>query len=335
MNFLALAIILWIVGWIVACSVPHEAGMLFTSWLSMAVKRHEHLQMELRDDGSWLPARRSRIASVMSNRLMLGLLLSPILVGATSVYGQDQVGDASTPPTITTDRPAITDSSIVVPRGYLQFENGFTETGNQGQRGFDLPETLVRFGLTSKTELRFTPPDYFQNFDTSSGFGSGWGDLSFGIKQQLAATSGGFDASLVVLLSFPTGSNTISSHGYDPEFQLPWSHPVSKNWTAAGMFSFSWPTEGANRNLTGQASFLLDRQITSRWDAFVEYAGEFPQRGGSQDLLHVGTAFKITGNQQLDFHFGFGLSSAAVHDFVGFGYSFQVQAIHRERHSAF
>jgi len=279
----------------------------------------------------WLPPGRS-IASTISGRLIVaGWLLSGILFGNAALYGQDQQGAASVQPVITTDRPAVTDSSIVVPSGYLQFENGFTETGNQGQQGFDFPETLVRFGLTSKTELRFTPPDYFQNFNTGSGFGTGWGDLSLGVKQQLFATSGGFDASLVVSLSFPTGANIISSHGYDPEVQLPWSHPVSKNWTAAGMFSLLWPTEGASRNFTGQASFLLDRQITSRWDAFIEYAGEFPERGGSQDLLHVGTSFKLTPNQQLDFHFGFGLSSAAVHDFVGFGYSFQLQAIHRQK----
>jgi outer membrane putative beta-barrel porin/alpha-amylase len=79
----------------------------------------------------------------------------------------------------------------------------------------------------------------------------------------------------------------------------------------------------------GVASFLLDRQITSQWDAFTEYAGAFPQRGRPAHLLHVGTAFKITPKQQLDFHIGFGLSSAAMDHFIGFGYSFQFQAINR------
>ena len=301
----------------------------------MAVKRRRHRPAELRDGCLGSPVG-SLIASLRRNRFVIAsLLLFWTVVANASLYGQDQSGAANTQPAITTDRPAITDASTVVPKGDLQFENGFTETGNQGQQSFDFPETLVRFGLTSKTELRFTAPDYFQNFNMGSGFATGWGDLSLGVKQQLAATTGGFDASLVVLLSFPTGAKNISSHGYDPQFQLPWSHPVSKNWTAAGMFSLSWPTQGASRNLTGQASFLLDRQITSPWDAFIEYAGEFPQRGGSQNLLHVGTAFKITSNQQLDFHFGFGLSSAAVDHFIGFGYSFRLPTIHHERHSLF
>jgi hypothetical protein len=258
------------------------------------------------------------------------LLLSSVLAGSASLFAQDQSqpSSPSAPPTISTDRPAITDSSIVVPKDYLLFENGFTETTNGGQTGFDFPETLARFGLTSRTELRLTIPDYFQNFNGGSGSASGWGDTILGLKQQLFATTAGFDASLVVGLSLPSGANRISSHGYDPQFLLPWSHPLSKNWTAAGMFSLLLPTEGARRNVTGQASFLVDRQITGPWDAFIEYGGEFPQRGAPQHILHVGSSYKIASNQQLDFHFGFGLSSAAVDRFVGFGYSFQFQALH-------
>jgi hypothetical protein len=267
------------------------------------------------------------------NRLIIfGSLPCWILAGAVALHGQDQQSPPSAQPAIATDRPAITASSIVVPSGELQFENGFTETGNQGQSSFDFPETLARFGLTSKTELRFVAPDYFQNFNAGRGFASGWGDLSLGVKQQLFATQKGFDASLVVSLSFPMGADKISSHGYDPSFQMPWSYSISKNWTAAGMLSLLWPTEGRTRNLTGQASFLLDRQITSPWDAFIEYGGEFPERGSPQHIVHVGTAFKITPNQQFDFHFGFGLSSAAVDHFIGFGYSFRFQTFHREKH---
>ena len=286
--------------------------------------------------------------------IMAGLSVWWVLAGGALALGQDSTGTRqdqgsaqdspaakqdqaaasaqASPPVINTDRPAITDSSVVVPGGAVVVENGFTETGNAGQQGVDLPETLVRFGITSKTEFRFTPPDYFHNFNTGAGFGSGWGDLSLGVKQQLVASSTGFDASLIASVSFPTGANILSSHGYDPQVLLPWSHPISKNWTAAGMFAVFWPTQGGRRNVTGQPSFYLDRQITGKWDAFVEYAGDFPQRGGPQHILHVGTSYKITNNQQLDFHAGFGLSAAAVDHFVGFGYSFQIQALHREKH---
>ncbi len=254
------------------------------------------------------------------SRVTLLILIS----AALQLHAQNQPADTNTPSPIATDRPSFTASSIVVPIGSLQFENGFLETTSQGQTGFDFPETEVRFGILSKTELRLTTPDYYANYNTGLGFGSGFGDLLIGVKQQLGPARG-FDVSLIASLSLPTGAKVLSSHGYDPQLQLPWSRQISKNWTMAGMFGLLWPTQGASRNLTGQTTFLFDRQLTKPWDAFIEYGGMFPQRGGPQQVLHVGTSYKITPQQQLDFHFGFGLSSAAPSHFIGFGYSFRFQ----------
>ena len=255
-------------------------------------------------------------------------MLLILVSAALQLQAQSQPPDPSTSNPITTDRPSFTASSIVVPVGSLQFENGFLETTAQSQTGFDFPETLVRFGILAKTELRFTAPDYYDNYNTGLGFGSGFGDLLLGFKQQLGP-SGGFDVSLIGSVSLPTGANILSSHGYDPQLQLPWSRQISKNWTMAGMLGLLWPTQGPSRNLNGQTTFLFDRQLTKPWDAFIEYAGMFPQRGGPQQILHLGTSYKITPQQQLDFHFGFGLSSAAPNHFIGFGYSFRFQVFHK------
>ena len=70
---------------------------------------------------------------------------------------------------ISTDRPAVTDSSVVVPAGSLQAENGFARSVSHGQDTFDGPETLLRFGALPKTELRFTVPDYFGPVKSGSG----------------------------------------------------------------------------------------------------------------------------------------------------------------------
>src|SRR5579863_1282348 len=51
------------------------------------------------------------------------LLLAAVTVAA---YGQSQ--PPATDPEIVTDRPDITESSVVVPKGSLQFENGLTWT---------------------------------------------------------------------------------------------------------------------------------------------------------------------------------------------------------------
>jgi hypothetical protein len=239
--------------------------------------------------------------------------LIAILAGTVLLRGQSEP--------IATDRPAITASSIVVPKGSFQAENGFLVTNNLGQRTVDGPETSLRFGVANNTELRFSAPDYYH------GPGSGFSDIAIGMKQQIGPIYGGFDVSVIVFLSIPTGAEAVSSHGYDPGLQLPWSRKLSDNWSAAGQFALYWPTQADTRNLTGESTFLLDRQLTKPLDAFIEYAGDFPQRGAPRHLLHFGAAYKIAPRQQLDIHYGIGLSSVAADHFIGIGYSFRFQAL--------
>jgi hypothetical protein len=252
--------------------------------------------------------------------------LTAILGGTVVLHGQSP---ASSDEPISTDRPAIAASSVVVPNGSFQAENGFQITNSQGQRSVDGPETLVRFGMASNTELRFSAPDYYFDLPSETGAGSGFGDITIGMKRQLGPTTGGFDVSIIVFLSVPTGAHAVSSHGYDPGLQLPWSRKLSANWSAAGQLALYWPTQADARNLTGESTFLLDRQLTKPLDAFIEYAGDFPQRGGPRHLLHLGVAYKIAPRQQVDIHFGIGLSSAAIDHFIGIGYSFRFQALRR------
>ena len=178
-------------------------------------------------------------------------------------------------------------------------------------------------GLLRKTEIRFLVPDYFQDLSSGSPGVSGFGDLALGVKQQIGPLHG-FDLSAILFVSFPTGANGISSHGYDPGLQLPWSHKLSENWTAAGQVAFYWPTQDHRRNFMGETTLLADRQLARPWDVFVEYAGDFPQRGGTRQFLHFGTAYKLTNRQQLDFHVAVGLSDAASRAYIGFGYSFLI-----------
>ena len=262
------------------------------------------------------------------------LFFIPIMVAETIVlHAQQKPCGSDAQSTIATDRPQITNSSIVVPCGSVQFENGLEETGNGGQRSYDFPETSVRVGIANKTELRLGVPNYFENDDTASGFASGFGDLSLGLKQQLGPRRG-FDFSLIPSVSLPTGANPISSHGYDAALQLPWSRLLSKNWTAAGQFAVMWPTESGTHTVTGQSSVYFDRQLTSPWDAYVEYSGAFPERGGPQHTIDFGTAYKLSRHQQLDFHCGFGLSAAVPAHTLGVGYSFRFQAIRVKPHSS-
>jgi len=248
---------------------------------------------------------------------------------ATSAMCQAQAPPAcgaNASSTISTDRPQITNTSTVVPCGSLQFENGFEQTGSAGHQGFDAPETSVRFGIANKTELRLGLPNCLFHDNTGSAIANGASDLLLGFKQQLGPTHG-FDVSLIPSVSLPVGANAISSHGYDPSVQVPWSRSLTKMWTVAGQLSLFDPTSIGRRNVTGQASVYFDRALGSVWDAYVEYSGAFAQRGGPQHSVDFGAAYKISPHQQLDLHCNFGFASAIPSHAIGLGYSVRFQLI--------
>ena len=250
-------------------------------------------------------------------------LLSVILASQIPAVCAAQVCTApDTSQAIFTDRPSFTNASTTVPCHTLQFENGLAETAVQGQRSWDLPETSVRFGVTTKTEVRLTAPEYFWNTQTGGSFATGFGDIALGLKQQLGPVHG-FDVSAMAMLSLPTGAQSVSSHGYDATLQLPWSRKLSSHWTTAGMFTVAWPTQNGQHDVTGQVTALFDRALTKSWDGFAEYAGTFPGLGGPQHIVDFGMTYKLTNNQQVDVRGGAGLSAAALDHFVGAGYSFR------------
>ena len=257
------------------------------------------------------------------------IVLLYLLLGAAAAWSQTSVrrfacDQPAAGTVITTDRPSFTNSSTVVPCLSLQVENGLLESAIAGQRAWDLPETSLRLGLTNSTELRITVPDYLQNTNPGIGFKTGLGDLALGAKQQLGPLHH-FDLSLIAYVTLPTGAHATSSGGYDPALQLPWSRKLSPNWTTLGMLSILWPTQTqartTRRNVTGQTTLLVDRQLTKPWDAFIEYAGSFPERGAPQHTLHLGTSYKLSPRQQVDVRGGVGFAGYPADHIFGFGYS--------------
>jgi len=78
-----------------------------------------------------------------------------------------------------------------------------------------------------------------------------------------------------------------------------------------GIQSLFYGTESGRRNATWEPAFYLQRELTKNSDAFVEYAADYSRSGDARQVIHLGTAYRFTQKQQIDFHFGFGLSRAA------------------------
>ena len=255
---------------------------------------------------------------MLNQRLILVSIVLTLVAGAFAQ--QAPPGPESD---IVTDRPDVTESSIVIPKGSLQFENGFTWTTDHSRQSFDLSETLIRLGVASRTELRIVTPNYIGAL-SSGRLAAGFGDIALGFKQQLGPLPQDFELSVIVAVSLPTGASRISSHGFDPFLKFPWSKELKRGWSVGGMQSFFWNTEGARRMSTWEPTFYLEKEITNPLAAFAEYAADVPSVGGSRQIAHFGAGYKITPRQLLDFHFGFGMTHAAPNHFFALGYSFRL-----------
>jgi hypothetical protein len=117
--------------------------------------------------------------------------------------------------------------------------------------------------------------------------------------------------------------------GIQPYLQFPWSHELGGGWGTSGMITtFFFPSDPSNK-LTTEATFVLEKKITERTALFVEYVGDYPNRGGSINLINAGAEYLLTRTQQIDFHIAFGLNQNSPDYIFGVGYSFRFDGLFR------
>jgi hypothetical protein len=97
------------------------------------------------------------------------------------------------------------------------------------------------------------------------------------------------------------------------------------------MQSLFYQTDGQRHKLTWEPTFYLERELGKHSDVFAEYGGDYTRGSDSRQLIHLGTAYRLTRRHQIDFHFGFGLSRAAPSQFIAAGYSFRIDHLFRSR----
>lgn len=225
---------------------------------------------------------------------------------------------------IATDRPDITNSSLVVPLGSLQAENGLDWTLQHDSNSLDATNTRIRYGILHCTEFLMDVPSYLGSFNGSQP--SGFSNLIVSLKRQLPVPFG-FDLSATGGVGFPTGDAKTSGRGYQPYLQFPWSHAFAASWELAGMFTLFWSPSESSQNLVFQPTLSLEKALGPSADVFVEYVGDYDHQPPAH-LLDAGGAWRFTEYQQIDFHIGVGLnrSSPALNgipaaQYFGIGYS--------------
>jgi hypothetical protein len=226
---------------------------------------------------------------------------------------------------IATDRPDVTNSSIVVPVGSFQSENGINTSSRDGGRTIDGTNTRWRLGIAPCLEVLVDVPTYFANIKAPGG--SGWTDVVPAVKWQISPVPGKIDLSVTAGIFLPTGTLEIAGRGAQPYLQFPWSWELHDGWGLSGMFTeFFRPDDLTTKRIT-ETTFVIEKKLTERASVFTEYVGDYPEGLGPTVLWNSGGLYRLTSNQQVDFHVAFGLNHNSPAYTVGVGYSFRIDRL--------
>jgi hypothetical protein len=251
---------------------------------------------------------------------LIGLSLSVL---DTSAAAADQCPQKDGP--IVTDRPDVTNSSIVVPQGSFQSENGINFSQRDGDHEFDGANSRLRWGIAPCLEVLVDLPTYFA--PVSGQLSSGFTNVMPAIKWQISPVPGKIDLSATLGAGLPTGTKAIAGPGVQPYVQFPWSWELGGGWGISGMFTnFIVPADPTNK-LTTETTFVLEREFAERAFLFTEYVGCYRLHGGPCYLLNSGGGYRITPTRQIDFHIGIGLNDNAPAYIFGIGYSFRLDGL--------
>ena len=254
--------------------------------------------------------------------LTILLLSASTLIGVVSAH-------AETCPTakddIATDRPDVTNSSLVVPAGSLQSENGINFSSRDGGRTIDGTNTRWRLGVAPCLELLIDLPAYVANIRAPGN--AGFTDVAPAVKWQISPIPGKIDLSVVSGVALPTGRAEISGRGAQPYVQFPWSWELRDGWGLSGMLTeFFRPSEATSKRIT-EATFVIEKNLTERFSLFTEYVGDYPEGGSPSQLWNSGGLYRLSPTQQVDFHVAFGLNHNTPSYIVGIGYSFRIDGL--------
>ena len=129
---------------------------------------------------------------------------------------------------IATDRPDVTNSSLVVPLGSLQSENGINLSGRDDATLLDATNTRLRLGVAHCLEVLVDVPTYFGVLGGEAS--SGWTNVTPAIKWQVSPVPGRSTSPLLLAQGCQLARSALRGVASSPICSL----PGLGRWVAAG-----------------------------------------------------------------------------------------------------
>lgn len=232
---------------------------------------------------------------------------------------------------IYTDRPTQTTSSALVPTGAFQIETGFYLLeysssnligGTDKYQYFSVNNSLLRYGLSDKVELRFYQEFYTDRLvsDGSTAFSNSltFAPTMIGAKFNLVRNNPNLP-DIGLITSFGGGVFEDTGNGLQSDIRFAFDGnlsdkiAISSNLGVALSNGFDFVTPFYTLN--------LGHGVNDKLGVFIEAYGAFPEGGNSDHSMDAGVTYLVNSSLQLDVYGGTGLSSGSANLLIGFGLS--------------
>ena len=228
-------------------------------------------------------------------------------------------------PKIDTDRPDQTESVVLVPKKWLQFEAGFNyQKNSQDEKEFITPTLLSKYGLNNRVELRL-----ITTIKTNSTLLIPSGTLHetgldvteigakialFEEKKWVPKTSFMFHVAIPAFSSAKFKPDKVA-----PNFRFTMQHTLSSN-TAMG-YNVGCEWDGFTNDPAYIYTLTLGIDLAEKWYSYIEGFGAFKKQLSPEHNIDGGLAYFISENFKIDISSGFGLTDTAPQWYIALGAS--------------
>jgi Putative MetA-pathway of phenol degradation len=224
---------------------------------------------------------------------------------------------------IATDRPDQTECPFIVPKGFLQAENGLVyEKTNPTSSVMVHPSILWKYGISGNFEFRLVT-EIISEKTVNQPITIGLTPITIGFKTKIAEEKG-----LLPLVSFighldvPNwASKEFQTSYFAPSFRFTMQHTLSEKLILAYNLGAEWDGE------TPQTTFIYTLtsgySISEKLGVYLEFYGFAPREQVPDHRFDGGLTYLINSNIMVDISGGFGISENAPINYLSLGFSYR------------
>lgn len=231
------------------------------------------------------------------------------------------MGYAQLPP-IQLDRPDQTECPFIVPKYYLQLENGFqVQRLNDGSRYHTFPSTLWKYGINERFELRMITE--LVSIKSSGRSHTGLNPITLGFKANLLHEKGIIPHTSFIghITTSKWGSKEFHTSTITPSFRFVMQHTISEQVSLSYNMGARWNSEDPEPiylyTLTSGIS------ITDKLGCYVELYGFAPEKDRAEHSFDGGFTFLVNNDLMLDVSSSMGLTDNAPDNYFALGISYR------------